>query len=484
MPRRGDRFASANSHGCRDLSDQIPSIQQHAASIEHLPAVNTIHDIPELGRARNPGGLVRIPPGVDVPLTPRVRRLIDTAPFRRLAQISQLGLVNLVYPAANHSRQEHSLGVFLAAIEYLDRLAGDDRFTAAVSPHDAELLLAAALLHDIGHWPFGHPIEDLNLPQFPTHEEFALRFIVAGEIADVLAGDWSLDPQAVADLVAGKANDGAQRILRSLLSGPIDVDKIDYLMRDSLHAGVPYGRHFDRRRLVGSLCLNEAGDGLAITDKGKTAAEMMVFARYVMFSEVYWHHAVRAATAMLQRAVFVLRDVLDPGNLLMMTERPMIKSLVRAADNEPAGELLDDLFGPHRRLYKRLAQYSYFEEPELYSRLARRPFGEQVHFAERVAASLAAALGRDVLPHEVLVDAPPAELEVDFDIEVFYPKVRVYRRLGDVSPVVRTLAKEQFDDYVKRVRIFVHPRIADEAAGLPDLAKRLATTIKAEESAA
>ena len=90
-----------------------------------------------------------------------------------------------------------------------------------------------------------------------------------------------------------------------MLSGPIDIDKMDYLPRDSLHAGVPYGRNFDQERLIGSLCLNEAGDGLAITDKGKTAAEMMVFARYVMFSEVYWHHGVRSATAMLQRAFYL-----------------------------------------------------------------------------------------------------------------------------------------------------------------------------------
>jgi HD superfamily phosphohydrolase len=440
--------------------------------------VNTIHDIPEVGRARSSGGLVRIPPGVDVPLTARVRRLIDTASFRRLAQISQLGLVSLVYPAANHSRQEHSLGVFLAAIEYLDRLAGDDRFSAAVLPHDAEMLLAASLLHDVGHWPFGHPIEDLRLRQFPSHEEFAERFIVGGEVADVLAEDWNLDPNAVADLVAGRAENSTQRILRSLLSGPIDVDKIDYLMRDSLHAGVPYGRHFDRRRLVGSLCLNEAGDGLAITDKGKTAAEMMVFARYVMFSEVYWHHAVRSATAMLQRAVFLLRDALDPDDLLMMTERPMIDSLIATASDGPAGELLSGLFGPQRRLYKRLAQYSYFEQPELYRRLARRPYAEQVQIAERIAAALTPLLGRKILPQEVLVDAPPAELEVDFDIEVFFPKERLYRRLGDVSPVVRTLAQEQFDDYVKRVRIFVRPGIAVEAARVTDLAERLATTIK------
>jgi HD superfamily phosphohydrolase len=438
--------------------------------------MNTIHDIPEIGRKRA-NGVVRIPPGVDVPLTPRVRRLIDTAAFRRLAHISQLGLVGLVYPAANHSRQEHSLGVFLAAIEYLDRLAADERFASAVSPADAELFLAAALLHDVGHWSFGHPMEDLHLPHFAGHEAFARRFIVAGEVADVLAEDWNLDPQQVAALVAGQAADRTQRILCSMLSGPIDVDKIDYLMRDSLHAGVPYGRNFDRRRLIGSLCLNEAGDGLAITDKGKTAAEMLVFARYVMFSEVYWHHAVRAATAMLQRAVFLLQPALEPEELLIKTERPMIESLLAAAGDGPAGILLDGLFGPKRRLYKRLAQYSYFEQQDIYRRLARRPYAEQVRVAERIATALAAGLRSKVAPHEVLVDAPPVELEVDFDIEVHYPKQGLFRRLGEISPVVRTLAKEQFDDYVKRVRVFVHPRTAAEAAQLSDLPQRLANAV-------
>jgi uncharacterized protein len=440
--------------------------------------VNSIYEIPEIGRWQAVTGRVRIPPGVDVPLTPRVRRLIDSAPFRRLAHISQLGLVRLIYPAANHTRFEHSLGVFLAAIEYLDHLAADERFAAAVSPKDAELLLAAALLHDIGHWPFGHPIEDLGLAQLPEHEELALRDIQTDEVATVLRDDWGLEPSDVANLVAGNVETPAQRILGSILSGPIDVDKIDYLMRDSLHAGVPYGRHFDRRRLIGSLCLNEAGDGLAITEKGKTAAEMMVFARYVMFSEVYWHHAVRSATAMLQRAFYMLRSSLDIEHMVTMTEQPWIDAMLEASRKSPAGTLLDGIFGRTRSLYKRLAQYSYFEEPEMYRRMARRPYAELVNFSERIAAGLSSALGDNVAPHEVLVDAPPAKLEVDFDIEVYFAKQNVFRRLGDISPVVRTLAQEQFDDYVKRVRIFVHPRIA-AARKLPDLAEKLAATIHA-----
>ena len=120
-------------------------------------------------------------------------------------------------------------------------------------------------------------------------------------------------------------------VVVKLLSGPIDVDKMDYLMRDSLHAGVPYGRNFDQSRLINSLCLNEMGDGLAITDKGKTAAEMMVFARYVMFSEVYWHHAVRSATAMLQRAFLMLHESLDIDSLFRMSQRPMTEAMLAAA---------------------------------------------------------------------------------------------------------------------------------------------------------
>ena len=150
--------------------------------------------------------------------------------------------------------------------------------------------------------------------------------------------DWGINPRDVVALLSEKPRTPAAKILASMFSGPIDIDKMDYLYRDSLHAGVPYGRHFDQQRLLGSLCLNQAGDGLAITDKGKTAAELMVFARYVMFSEVYWHHGVRAATAMLQRAFYLLHGALDLDALFRMTEHEMIDELAAggAAAARPA----------------------------------------------------------------------------------------------------------------------------------------------------
>ena len=158
----------------------------------------------------------------------------------------------------------------------------------------------------------------------------------------------------------------------------------------------------------------------------------------------------------------------------------MIDAMRAAAGGGPAGELLDGLFGPTRRLYKRLAQYSYFEEPELYRRLARQPYWKLVACAEQFAALLSRDLSIPVAAHELLVDAPPVELEVEFDVDVYFPKQRAYRRLGEVSPVVRTLAREQFDDYVKRVRVFVHPRLAAELERLPNLAERLGEALASE----
>jgi len=436
--------------------------------------MTSLREIPEVAALRSGRGLVRIPPELDVPLTPRVQQLIDTPEFRRLANISQLGLVSLVYPAANHTRFEHSLGVYRMALLFLDRLAEDPRFAEAVETRDAERFLVAALLHDLGHWPFCHPIEDISLSQVPSHELFANSFLLEGEVADALRDEWDMQPREIVELLSGKAADRKTRILQSLLSGPIDVDKMDYLMRDSLHAGVPYGRNFDQTRLIQSLCLNEQGDGLAISDKGRTAAEMMVFARYVMFSEVYWHHAVRSATAMLQRAFLLLHDSLDIDALFRMPERQMIDGLYAAAGDGGARDLLDGLFGPTRRLYKRVAQYSLFQESEIYQLLARKPYPWLVRCAEHFAGVVSSALSRVVAPHEILFDAPPMELEVEFQMDVFFAKEDCYRRLGDISPVVKTLAREQFDDYVKRVRLFVHPRVAEEIRQLPQLPKLIA----------
>ncbi|MDO4575768.1 MAG: HD domain-containing protein [Planctomycetia bacterium] len=428
--------------------------------------------LPEIAALDSRSGMIRIPPEVDVPLTGRVRRLIDTPEFQRLANIHQLGLVRRVYPGATHSRFEHSLGVFRLAVILLKRFAHDERFAATVSDQAAALFLVSALLHDLGHYPYCHPVEDLRLPGTLPHEKAIQRYLLDpdGEIFHRIRDDWELDPADVLFLLGGETPDHATfltehptlwKLLSSLLSGPVDIDKMDYLQRDSIHAGVPYGRNFDQERLLGSLCLNATGDGLAISSKGKTAAELMVFARYVMFSEVYWHHAVRSATAMLQRLYFDLWKThgdMFAHKLVHTTDDGATTLFRQFLDDRPARVFYDGLFGSQRLLYKQAAEFAFFEYPEIYHQLARRPYDWLVEYSTLLAERISRKTGVHVAPTDLIIDAPPVEREVEFVVNIYDAKENRYQAFADVSPVVKALAVEQFDDFVKRVRIFIHPR--------------------------
>ena len=442
-----------------------------------------LSDIPELNNLEMGRGIVRIPMEQDVPFTPRVRDLVDTLEFQRLGHITQLGLVSQVYPGATHTRFEHALGVFHNALRYLWQLDRDSRFCKIVDCHMAEVLLATALLHDLGHWPFCHPIEDMGLPDFPPHESFASVFLAPDRgLAQVLNDQWNVESDEVLDVLVGTTDSTAHRLIRSILSGPIDIDKMDYLDRDSLHAGVPYGRNFDKNRLIQSLLINEAGDGLAINSKGKTAAELMVFARYVMFNEVYWHHAVRAATSMFARSFFQLRHKLNLAAFFQQRESETITQLRSAACGTDCEQLVEGIFGPKRVLYKRVAEFSFYQTPEVYQQLARQPYGLLVQCSHHLAEILSHKIQFDLSHIDLLVDAPPPDREVEFQVDIYFSKEDVYRPLRQVSPVVNALARVQFDDYVKRVRVFAHPRCAQEIAELPAFVDHLQAAIAACDS--
>jgi len=428
--------------------------------------MKSVLEIPEVAALNAPQNIIRIPNQIDVPVTKRIMQIVDTAEFQRLSRISQLGLVSTVYPAANHSRFEHSLGVYRMTLMVLRQLGANQRFNEIVSAEQGVALLLAGLLHDLGHWPFCHPIEDIGMRNVPAHETVAGDYIRRGEIGKIINDQFNLNPETVIGLIERRHDSIAESLLCSILSGPIDVDKLDYLYRDSLHAGVPYGQNFDTGRLIGSLCLNERGDKLAITDKGRTAAELMVFARYVMFSEVYWHHAVRSATAMLQRSFYLVsfNDNNAASQLFRLDDAELISQLMRLCADTEAEPLLVSLFGPTRQLYKRLVSYSFMESPEIYRALAQQPYPVLVEKSQHLGSLIAQEFDLQVKENEVLIDAPPIGLEVQFDVDVFYPRSNTYRSLGEVSPVVSTLANRQFDDFVKQVRVFVHPRLKPRLA--------------------
>ncbi len=458
-----------------------------------------MNDIPEIAALDARRHLLRIPPELDVPITDRVRRIIDSFPFQRLTDVLQLGFVPLVYPGARHTRFEHSLGVYRLALLFLKRLTHDTKFCEMVHKDEAELLIVAALLHDIGHWPYCHIIEDLSIPGIPNHESLARQFITTGEIAQLLEKDWQIHPADILALLESgpisprpeEGNMEYQRrcrvfqILRSIVSGPIDIDKMDYLMRDSCYAGVPYGRNFDQQRLIGSLCINTAGNGLAITEKGKTAAELMVFARYVMFSEVYWHHTVRAATVMFQRAFELAYSPTETPSLvdlalqktttewLSLLQQRLLEKINTKPEARGGEKLLDGLFGKHRSIYKRVWEFGILDHPTLYRRIAGQRREDLALLTARLIKVcnkqqyLIKQIGHPLGPNDLLLDAPPIHKEIEFAIEVLSPDSLEGSPLETLSPVVRALAHEQFDDCVKRVRFFAPAEVAFHLRTLP-----------------
>ncbi len=455
-------------------------------------------NLPELNLQHNVQW-IRIPAELDVPVTARVKAILDSAAMRRLTRVTQLGLVSLVYPGATHSRMEHSLGVYRLAVQVLNHLLRTSDFEQSLTESKAKIFLVAALVHDIGHWPFCHPLEDMKLPWMPKHEHLARALLCDSELATILQELWQVEPESVAEFLA-PAKGAEPDLLRSLLNGPIDVDKMDYLQRDSLHAGVPYGRNFDIGRLINSLCAGPNGNRLAITNKGKTAAEMMVFARYVMFSEVYWHHAVRGATAMLQRAIFELSRTseigsadsqqsmvgFEPSKWLMQSETEFAHELLeRTREHAALHEIVQGLFGNRRKLFKRLGQFNFNENPAVHAALARRPYVELVSCAERLSQRLSRYSREPLQPTDVLIDAPPVKLEVQFNLDVKQSPSSAlenepqFMPLGNLSPVVKSLATHQFDNFVKRVRVFIHP---DRLASIQITSQQLTTELLASAS--
>src|SRR5437763_9400960 len=191
-----------------------------------------------------------------IPLGPRELKLIGTAPFLRLQKIKQLGFVYRIWPGATHTRYEHSLGCYYLAVRAMRSLLqrGDDGGLFGVSLSSVQTLVVAALLHDIGHYPFSHTIEELGYP-INAHEKVGRSIIEKSEIATILERDYHLSPERVADFIdppKTKALPVDDELLNSLLSGALDVDKLDHLPRDARACNVPYGG-VDVARLQGAL---------------------------------------------------------------------------------------------------------------------------------------------------------------------------------------------------------------------------------------
>jgi HD superfamily phosphohydrolase len=340
----------------------------------------------------------------NIRVDPLALQLVDTRPFQRLRYVRQLGLAYLVYPGASHSRFEHALGAYHLARRALG-LFEERGLTRDLERESCLIVRYAALLHDIGHYPFSHALEEIGALH---HEEVARPLITEGEVAEVLRGKLGSEaPERIMALIRGQSD----HPLQGFISGSLDLDKIEYLKRDAFMCGVSYG-DIDVDRLINSLTLVEDPERgapvVGISEKGLSALESLLFAKYQMYRNVYWHHAVRSATAMYKRLVdgALRAGSLDAETLASFTDEGLLHELATRAPTPILAALRE------RRLYKRIFECPAAELPG--------DVGEWIAEDRALVVAVEDRLARELKlrPGEILVDYPVKTQMLGLDIPV------------------------------------------------------------------
>lgn len=377
-----------------------------------------------------PGKIVRDPLWNTIRLDPTALRIVDTAEFQRLRYIRQLGLTHLVYPGATHTRFDHALGVYHLTVTALSHLR--DRGGVPTEAWEAEELIPyAALLHDIGHYPFSHALEELETDHVPVHhEEISQRFFASPSMRDAMAPLGLTAADRIHELIRGESDIP----LRGLISGSLDLDKMEYLRRDARFCGVPYGEVDVPRLLEGLALLPDPETGryeVGVHEKAVAALESLLFAKYQMFRNVYWHHAVRAATALYKRIVedAVRAGLLDPDDLVGPTDEELLHEIGRRAQDDE-GEVAHRIAARwlpalrQRRLPKRALELT---AADLVGRQVEDWAVGDSPWKRAVEDDLAAELGLE--PGEVMIDFPVKAAMFQLDILV-ERRDGVVQRLG------------------------------------------------------
>jgi HD superfamily phosphohydrolase len=392
--------------------------------------------------------------------------VLDTPPMQRLRYVRQLGHAFLVYPGATHTRFEHALGAYhltrraLASLEERGELAGvpeEDRLAARL----------AALLHDIGHYPFSHALEEAG---FPHHERLGVAKLAREPLASELARTGVAgSAERIGKFITGHSPSP----LCGLISGSLDLDKIDYLSRDARMCGVPYGA-VDVDRLLASLTLIQVAPGrleLGVQEKGISALESLLFAKYQMYRNVYWHHAVRSATCMFKRAV---RAAVATGSLTAeavadATDDVLTEQLFAT---DPTG-LARAVRG--RRLFKRALDLPASEVPPERDSWIRL----RADLLERVEDRLARESG--LASGELLLDFPsnPSMLAVDLPLRARNGTVERLTGEGRAGQFGLPRVAEELYQSARRLRVFTARPVTRDLAPARELLALTATELEA-----
>lgn len=344
-------------------------------------------------------------------------QLVDGREMQRLRRIRQLGTAYLVYPGANHTRFEHALGAH--------KLAQDATRALGLPPEDARHVQAAALLHDVGHGPFSHLFEEVRPGR--THEEFSVDLVQWSGLNDLLKQS-GLDPKRVARLIQGRGEHGR------IVSGDLDVDRMDYLVRDAHYTGVRVS--VDPERLLSVMALHN--DDFLVREEGVTACESLLVARFLMYPSVYYHHTCRSAQTMVVSAI---RDLVESGvpydEVRVMDDAELLSAL--KSGTRYAREIAQRV--DERRLFKRAFEGTH-------KRVQGDPFLERLvqesKERERIRRELADLAGLD--DGSLLIDVPPRPMPREVEAKVLTKDERVVP-LREASTLVRTLVAAQMDHW-------------------------------------
>ncbi len=248
---------------------------------------------------------VRDPLWRDIPLSKGFKALFQSVPMQKLNRIKQLGPAYLIYPGAVHTRLDHSLGVFhatrLIILSLLTQIQRGD-VAPLLSEEGIQALLASAMLHDMGHFPYAHALKDMVSKE---HEALGAELIEQDAVLrSIIENQLGTSVETVCAIIdtSRECKDQETRFLRTILSGTLDPDKLDYLSRDALFCGIPYGMQ-DASYIIRHLSIVQAGMPIGMPIEAIGAVEHLLFAKYSMYRNVYWHQGTRSATAMIKKAV-------------------------------------------------------------------------------------------------------------------------------------------------------------------------------------
>ncbi|MDR2495296.1 MAG: HD domain-containing protein [Spirochaetaceae bacterium] len=382
---------------------------------------------------------VRDPLWGHVYFTPALEAITRSGPFMRLHRILQLGPAHRVYPGATHTRASHSVGVYGLARRLLRSFA-EQGADVWMSGTGARSFLAAALLHDAGHFPYAHSLKELPLER---HEVLTGRLVLSEPLRSLVSAAGA-DPYLTAGIIDPNLPLGTETeaaFYRGLLSGVIDPDKMDYLNRDARYCGVPYGAQdvdfiFSRLR-------PHPLRGADIDSRAIPSVESVLFSKYLMYRAVYWHPSVRSATAMMKKAV-----------LAGLASGAVAGEELYGLDDQGLFSLLKSRAAPLSGLLDRI------RDGNLYTLAEEFPYDDSVHrdllpvesrsVHEAAAAErFSRASGATVPPESVIIDIPEP---VGFETGLYITDEGCY--FARSSSVFKAGTVDLFTQSLRKVRIF------------------------------